>query len=120
MYLDTALMLAELSPPEDIKAERDGCGIEGIDVTVKFKDIRRPLAPCLTDEIIGEVLEDAVIAVGIGLRQIASGHMLAKSKMIALLVMCFYGDNQVAHTLAIAQLPEHQRKELVPTGEVLH
>ena len=46
--------------------------------------------------------------------------MLAKSEMIAFLVMCFYGDNQVSHALTIAQLAKHQRKELVPTCEMLH
>jgi hypothetical protein len=46
--------------------------------------------------------------------------MLAKSEMIAFLVMCLYGDNQVSHALTIAQLAKHQRKELVPTCEVLH
>ena len=46
--------------------------------------------------------------------------MLAKSEVITLLVMCLYGDNQVSHALTIAQLPEHQRKELVPTCEMLH
>ncbi len=51
--------------------------------------------------------------------QITSGHMLAKSEMIALLVMCLYGDNQVSHALTIAQLAKHQRKELVPTCEML-
>jgi hypothetical protein len=34
--------------------------------------------------------------------------------------MCFDGDNQVTQTLAITQLAKHQRKELVPTCEVLH
>ena len=46
--------------------------------------------------------------------------MLAKSEMIALLVMCLYGDNQITHALAIAQLAKHQRKKLVPTCEVLY
>ena len=40
--------------------------------------------------------------------------------MITFLVMRLYGDNQVSHALAITQLSEHQRKQLVPTGEVLH
>lgn len=110
MYLYTALMLAELSPPEDIKAERDGRGVEGIDIAVKLEDGRRSLAPCLTDEIVGEVLEDAVIAVGIGLCQISSGYMLVKSEMIALLIMCLYDGYQVAQTLAVTQLPKHQRQ----------
>jgi hypothetical protein len=46
--------------------------------------------------------------------------VLAKSEMITFLVMRLYGDNQVSHALAITQLSEHQRKELVPTCEVLH
>ena len=40
--------------------------------------------------------------------------------MIALQIVCLNGDNQITQTLAIAQLTEHQRKELVPTCEVLH
>ena len=38
--------------------------------------------------------------------------------MIALLIVCLNGDNQITQTLAIAQLTKHQRKELVPTCEV--
>ena len=74
----------------------------------------------LADEVVGEILEDAGVAVGIGLGQIASGYVLAKSEMITFLVMRLYGDNQVSHVLAITQLSEHQCKELVPTCEVLH
>ena len=74
----------------------------------------------LTDKIVCILLEDAIVTVGIGLAQIASGHVLAKSEMITFLVMRLYGDNQVSHALAITQLSEHQRKELVPTCEVLH
>ena len=40
--------------------------------------------------------------------------------MIALQIVCLNGDNQITQTLAIAQLTEHQRKELVPTCEVFH
>ena len=78
------------------------------------------LASGLADKVICILLEDAIVAVGIGLAQIASGHVLAKSEMITFLAMRLYGDNQVSHALAITQLSEHQRKELVPTCEVLH
>ena len=87
---------------------------------LKFEDVRCPLSPGLTDKVICILLKDAIVTVGIGLAQITSGHMLAKSEVIALLVMCLYGDNQVSHALTIAQLSEHQRKELVPTCEMLH
>ena len=120
MYLDTALMLAELSPPKHIQAQRYGRGVESIDISVKLEDICSPFASGLTDKVVCILLEDAVVTVGIGLAQITPGHMLAKSKMIALLVMCLYGDNQVSHALTVAQLAKHQRKELVPTCEVLH
>lgn len=79
MYLDATLMFAEFSPPEDIQAQRDGRGIESIDVTVKLEDIRSPLASGLTDKVVCILLEDAIVTVGIGLAQITSGHMLAKS-----------------------------------------
>ena len=120
MYLDTTLMLAELSPPEDIQAQRDGRGIKSINVTVKFEDVCSSFASGLTDKVVCILLEDAIVTVGIGLAQITSGHVLAKSEMIALLVMCLNGDNQITHALAIAQLAKHQRKKLVPTCEVLH
>ena len=42
------------------------------------------------------------------------------SEMIAFLMMCLCGDNQVSHAFAITQLSEHQRKELVPTCEMFH
>ena len=45
MYLDAALMLAELSPPKYIQAQRDGRGIESIDVTVKFEDVKKKKKP---------------------------------------------------------------------------
>ena len=65
MYLDTTLMLAELSPPEDIQAQRDGRGIESIDVAVELEDIRSPFAPGLTDKVVCILLEDAIVTVGI-------------------------------------------------------
>ena len=40
--------------------------------------------------------------------------------MVALLMVRLDGYNKISQTLAIAQLSEHQRKELVPTCEVLH
>ena len=40
--------------------------------------------------------------------------------MIALLIVCLNGDNQITQTLTITQLAEHHCKRLVPTGEVLH
>ena len=52
MYLDTALMLTELCPPEDIQAQRDGRGIESIDVAVKLEDICSSFASGLTDKVV--------------------------------------------------------------------
>ena len=34
--------------------------------------------------------------------------------------MCFKSNNQITKTLTITKLAEHHRKQLVPTGEVLH
>ena len=42
--------------------------------------------------------------------QITSGKMLAEAKIIALLIVCLNGDNQITQTLAITQLTEHRRK----------
>ena len=65
MYFDTTLMLAELSPPEDIQAQRDGRGIESIDVTVQLEDICSSFASGLTDKVVCILLEDAIVTVDI-------------------------------------------------------
>ena len=75
-----------------------------------LEDVRCPLAPGFPHKLVGILLDDAVVAVGISLAQITSGHMLAKSEVITLLMVCLCGDNQVSHALAITKLPKHQRQ----------
>ena len=77
MDFDSTLMLTELGPPKDIQAQRYGRGIESIDVTVKLEDVRSTLTSGLTDEVIGILLEDVIVTIGVGLCQITSGDVLA-------------------------------------------
>ena len=107
MDLDSTLMLTELGPPEHIQAQGYGRGIESIDVTVRLEDVHCPLTSGLTDEVVGIFLEDAIVAIGVGLCKITSCYVLAQTEMIAFLIMCLDSAYQVSQTLAIAQLTKH-------------
>lgn len=66
MYFDTTFAFAKLCPPKHRKAEVNGCGIERIDVAVEPENRGYTFAPCLVNQVIGKLLEDAVISVLIG------------------------------------------------------
>lgn len=102
MKLYATLMLAEPCPPEHIKAQGYCRGVEGIDVSVKPEDVRLPFTPCLTNEVVGILLKDTVVAVHVCLGKVAPCYMPAKTEMIAFPAMGFNGDNQVTQALAIA------------------
>ena len=65
---------------------------KGIDVTAKFEDRRCLLTSGLANEVIGIFFEDAIVSIGIGLRQIASSDVPAQAEVIAFMVMCLDGD----------------------------
>lgn len=60
-----------------------------------------------------------IVAVGVGLRQVAERHAFPKAQMEALLVMGRDDEGEITKALPIAQLAEHQHKQLVPAGERL-
>lgn len=119
VYLDTALGPAESGPLVHAQAEVYRGGVEGVDITSKIKHVLYPLRPGLSYHVVGELLEDAEVSVGVGLRQVAERHAFPKAQMEVLLVMGRDDEGEITETFPIAQLAEHQHKQLVPASERL-
>ena len=120
VYLDAALMLAELGPPKHGQTQVDGRGIESIYTATEFEDIRNPPASGFRHKEVCKLLEDAAVAVLVGFREIALGDMLAKAEVVALAAVSLNDDNQITQTLPIGQLSEHHHQQLIPASEVFH
>jgi len=58
MHFDTAFLLAEFRPPKYGKAQINGCRIESIYVSTKFKDVSGTLMPCFAYEVVGILFKD--------------------------------------------------------------
>ena len=63
MHLDAAFPFPEQRPPENAQAQVDGRGVEGIDVPAELEDFCRPAFASFRHYTVGELLEDAVVAV---------------------------------------------------------
>ena len=120
VYFDTTLMLTKLSPWEQLKTEVNRCRVEGIDVTIKFEDVRRVAFASLLYHVEGEVLKDAIVTILIRLGKVASGDVFSDTKMVAFLLMRLQCNNQVTKTRTVAELAKHQGEKLIPTSEMLH
>ena len=46
--------------------------------------------------------------------------MFPNPKMVAFFLMCIQSNNQITKTFAVAQLPEHQSKKLIPASKMLN
>ena len=76
-----ALILPLQRPLECLKAKLDGRRVKGVYVASKLEYVVGPAGPRLGDDLVGELLEDAVIAPAVGFGQIAFRGRLAKPKM---------------------------------------
>lgn len=91
VYLDAALMFAELGPPKHGQTQVDGRGIKSIYAATEFEDVRNPFASGFRHKEVCKLLEDAAVAVLVG-----------------------------TQTLPIGQLSEHHYQQLIPASEVFH
>ena len=67
----------------------------------------------------GEVFEDMEVPVLVCLHEIAPSYMTTKTDMVTFGTVRIESSNQGPQSLAVEKLPEHQRKQLVPAGEML-
>ena len=101
MHLDSAFVLAKLSPLEHRQTKVDGCGVKGIDMTVKLEDFLYPSLAGFRNHVEGELLEDVVIALLVSLAKIAPCHGFADAEMVEFSRMCFHRHNKIAQTFTI-------------------
>ena len=120
MNLDSAFCAAELCPPEKAEAEVNCRGIKSIKFSVKVKWCINPFILSNLDKSPGKLLKYAVIPVRVCLGKVRQLYILfPKSKMVGLLGMSGYHDDQFSESFAAVKLAEHHDKQLVPTGKVL-
>ena len=101
MHLDSAFVLAKLSPLEHRQTEVYGSGVKGIDMTVKLKDFLYPSLAGFRNHVEGELLEDAVIALLVSFAKIAPRHGFADAEVVEFSRMCFHGNGEISHTFTI-------------------
>ena len=120
MSFDSAFCAAELCPPEKAEAEVNCRGIKSIKFSVKVKWCINPFILSNLDKSPGKLLKYAVIPVRVCLGKVRQLYILfPKSKMVGLLGMSGYHDDQFSESFAAVKLAEHHDKQLVPTGKVL-
>ncbi len=120
MNLDSAFCAAELCPPEKAKAEVNCRGIKSIKLPVKVKWCINPFILRNLDEFPGKLLKYAVIPVRVCFGKVRQLYLLiAKSKMVGLLVMSGYHADDFSESFAAVQLAEHHDKQVVPAGKML-
>ena len=71
------------------------------------------------DDLIGKLLEDAIVAFGVGIRKSTLGSVLTKSKVIGFGCMSLGCQDNITKTFTVGKLTGHQDGKLVPAGKML-
>ena len=119
MDLYFSFLPSEQSPFEDTQTKVDCRGVKRIHVPAEFEDISSTTLLRLGNDPIGKFLEDPVVSVGVGFRQVALGSRLPEPQVIGFRPMRLSGQYDIPKALSVRQLAEHQHGKLVPAGEVL-
>ena len=101
MHLDSAFVLAKLSPLEHRQTEVYGCGVEGIYMTVKLEDFINPTLAGFRNHEGSKLLEDTVIALFVGFAKIAPRHGFADAEMVKFPRMGFHRNDEIAQTFTV-------------------
>ena len=115
MNPDARLGASELSPSEYGHAQVNGRGVNGIESAMQFKLLRDTSGLGNSHHVESELLKDAMVSEGIGLRQhLSVDGLVAKSEVFGLLGMggcyiCEFPEASAAH-----ELTEHQNQQMVP------
>ncbi len=100
------------------------CNIPSLDCKVICKECERPcysLALGKVDHVVGKLLKNTIISVGISIRQIAQLYVsVTETEMVALTLDGVNDCRNFSEAVTARKLSEHHDKELIPTGEMLH
>ena len=118
---DSSLGLSEVSPLKQTQAEVDSCGVEGIESSMQLELPVKPFTLSESDHMVGELLEDPVIPVGIGISDVAQLDIAAsKTEMVALTLDSINDADDFPKAVAAGKLAVHHHEKLVPACESLH
>ena len=112
---DARLGAPELSPSEYGHAQVNGRGVNGIESAMQFKLLRDTSGLGNSHHVESELLKDAMVSEGVGLRQhLSVDGLVTKSEVFRLLGMggcyiCEFPKASAAH-----KLTEHQNQQMVP------
>lgn len=118
VYADAGLGAAEMCPSENRHAEVDGCGVHGIETSVKFKLLGDSSLLCKGHHVECILLENPGVAEHVCLREGVSDNWLrAESKLVASFGMGFRNVGKFAKAPASNKLSEDEDKHVAPMGE---
>ena len=120
VYLDTALMLAELGPPKHGQTQVDGRGIESIYTATEFEDIVIRLLLASATRKYANSSKMRLSRFWLAFARLLLVTCLPKAEVVALAAVSLDDDNQITQTLPIGQLSEHHHQRLIPASEVFH
>ena len=112
---DARLCASELCPSEYGHAQINGRGVNGIESAMQFKLLRDTSGLGNSHHVESELLKDAMVSEGVGLRQhLSVDGLVTKSEVFRLLGMggcyiCEFPKASAAH-----ELTEHQNQQMVP------
>lgn len=116
-----ALGLSEVSPLKQAQTEVNRCGIESIEPSMQLKLPVESLALSEPNHMIGKLLKDPVIPVGIGVCDIAQLDIAgSKTEMVALILDGVNDADDLPKAVAAGKLAKHHHQKLVPACEGLH
>ena len=119
--LDSALGLPEVSPLKQTQAEVNRGGVEGIESSMQLELPVKSFTLSEFDHMVGELLEDSVIPVGIGISNVAQLDIATpKTEMVALTLDGVNNANDLPKAVTAGKLAVHHHKKLVPARESLH
>lgn len=70
-------------------------------------------------DLVGKLLKDAIVALGVGIRKSTLGSVLTKSKVIGFGCVSLGCRDNITKTFTVGKLTEHQDCKLVPAGKLL-
>ena len=101
VHFYAALMFTELCPFEYRQTEIDGCGVKGVYMTVKLKDLLYLPFVSFRNYEERELLRYSIITLLVGLTKIALCYGFSDSEVIQFSSMCFHRNDEIPKALAI-------------------
>ena len=121
VHLDSTLGFAEACPFEQTHAEIYRRRIERVELAIENERPCDSLALGKVDHVVGKLLKNTIISVGISIRQIAQLYVsVTETEMVALTLDGVNDCRNFSEAVTARKLSEHHDKELIPTGEMLH